>query len=539
MEPQPWRRDPSAANASVIRGLGTNESYQIALQNLDQMRGNILTCRYKVPMRLVPHGMRHDLIETFERAVARVVLKHPLMHVGLVGEDTDMPCWVRLGSLNLRQHIEWRILRGDSSHFQKVFLATCYEQLDTKFTNFLNVPGWKIKVLRQEGADFIEVLLILNHTNMDGNSAKTVHRDLLQSLHDDPHTPKDDLLRDHIITLPESSTARLSPPAENLVGFPVETGLMIKFLQEEVRTPAARYPKRKTGAHWAPIKAAPFKTQFRTITIPNNVLSELVKSCRHHKTTLTGLLHALTLVSLAPLLEPSNAAGFECLTAMDLRRFLPSHHPSYPWLVPSRAMSNYVTIVDHILDENLVARIRSKTSPYSPDGFQSGVLMDTMWSAARKVRRDIEAKLDQGLNNDMVGFWRIIGDWRAQLSEEARRPRRTSWVITNLGLIDDSPSSTSSSPYAAQSAKPDSDSNWSITRTQFIMCANVVSSAIGISTATLKGGDLIVTCTWQDCVIDVNLGEAFVANLERWLKFTARYRDGWPASGHGSAFRPP
>lgn len=508
-----------------------SESYQIALQNLDQMRRNILTYRYKLPTRLVPHTMRHELMETFERAIARVVLNHPHMHVGLVGEDTNKPCWVRLDSLNLQQHIEWRIVKGDSSHFQEAFLATCYEQLDTQFADYLTKPGWRVKVLRQEGADFIEVLLVLNHTNMDGVSSKRFHAELLQNLHDDPHAPKDDYLRDHIITLPKDSIARLSPPAEDLVGFPVETGLMAKFVREEVQTPAAEYPRSVTQAHWAPIKAAPFKTQFRTITIPNNVLSVLLKACRHHETTLTGLLHSLALVSLAPLLEPSNAAAFECLTAMDLRRFLPSRHPSYPWLEPSRAMSNYVTIANHILDESLVAQIRSKASPYAPDSFRSGVLMDLMWSAARKVRRDIASKLDQGLENDMIGFWQAIGDWRAQLSEEARRPRRTSWVITNLGLIDDSPNATPFSPDTALSSKPESGSTWSITRTQIIMCANVVSSAIGISTAAVKGGDFIVTCAWQDCVIDVNLGEAFVANLETWLKFTARYRDGWPASG--------
>lgn len=109
------------------------ESYQVALQSLDQMRGNILPYRYKLPARLVPRKSRDELINTFERAVARVVLKHPHLHVGLVGEHTDNPCWVRLDSINLQNHIEWGIVRGDAGDMQKVFQDTTYEQLDTKF----------------------------------------------------------------------------------------------------------------------------------------------------------------------------------------------------------------------------------------------------------------------------------------------------------------------------------------------------------------------------------------------------------------------
>ncbi|KAI8951101.1 alcohol acetyltransferase-domain-containing protein [Xylaria longipes] len=553
MGEQPWRRDASTADARVIRQLGANESYQIALQNLDQMRANILTYRYKIPPSLVSPERQRELMDTFERAIAQVILKHPVMHIGLVGEDTNKPSWVRLDRMDLQKHIQWLVVDGGAKEFQEVFLSTCYRQLDSKFTDYLKTPGWRVKVLRQRSDDFIEVLLVLNHTNMDGGSAKTFHRDLLQNLHDDPQAPRNDLLRDHVLTLPENSTATLSPPAEDLVQFPMETRQMLKFLQEEVRTPAARYPKTPTQAHWAPIEAAPYKTQFRTITIPHDVLAALLQACRHHKTTLTGLLHAFILVSLAPILEPSAAAGFECLTAMNLRRFLPSNHPSYPWFDPEHAMGNYVTIVDHVLGEDLVAQIRSKTSLDGTDCrvSRSGVLMDRLWSVARGIRRDIEHKLETGLKNDMVGYWRIIGDWRAQLSEEARKPRRTSWVITNLGLIGGNPMQAplSSPPVSSfpsslvdggldNAQERDSQHTWSSTRAQFIMCANVVSSAFGIATASVKGGDFIITCTWQDCVVDVHTGDAFVNNLESWLNFAARYRDGWPAAGRSPVDRP-
>lgn len=502
-----------------------SESYQQALQSLDHMRANILAYRYKLPSRLVPHNMEAKLAELFERAVAALVLKHPNLHIGIVGEDTASPSWARLENIDMRKHIEWHTLDGSSEDLQKTFDDVCYRELDTKFTDFRNTPGWRLKVLRQTGSDFIEVLLVLNHTNMDGGSARTFHNDLLQclrELREDDQAGQKSLLYDHILKLPMNSAERLSPPAENLVTFPVEPSAMMWYLQNEVRMPATRYPKLPTQAHWAPITRAPFKTQFRTINIPQDMLARLLQACRHHKTTLTSLLHALTLVSLAPLLGTARAPAFECLTAMDLRRFLPSRHPSFPWLDPTRAMNNYVTIQNHVFGEDLVERLETLISPNGPQSFQSGALMEFMWTAARQVRGELEAKLERGLNNDMNGFAQVVGDWRAQLSEEARRPRRTSWVITNLGVIDGNPEPLVPGPQGE---------DWEISRTQFIMCANVVASAIGISTAAVKGGDLVITCAWQDCVVEKRLGEAFVTSLEIWLNFTSRYAGGWPAPG--------
>lgn len=38
-----------------------------------------------------------------------------------------------------------------------------------------------------------------------------------------------------------------------------------------------------------------------------------------------------------------------------------------------------------------------------------------------------------------------------------------------------------------------------------------------ISPMTAAGQELCVAASWQDCVIDVSLGERVVADLESWL----------------------
>ncbi|KAK8080851.1 alcohol acetyltransferase [Apiospora hydei] len=196
-------------------------------------------------------------------------------------------------------------------------------------------------------------------------------------------------------------------------------------------------------------------------------------------------------------------------------------------------MANYVTVSSHVLDETVVADVRFKTSLASEGCVRSSDFMDIIWTVAHKVRGEINTKLEQGFDNDIIGFWQVIDDWNTQLLEEARRPRRSSWVVTNLGLIDGTPTLSSSAlPDAGEptltGVADRMESGWSIIRAQFLMGANVGASALGISTVAVKGGDLVVTCSWQDCVIEKRVGDAFVASLERWLKFTAEYPDGWP-----------
>ncbi|KAK8080850.1 hypothetical protein PG997_008668 [Apiospora hydei] len=230
-EELPSGHGDEASSSNILRRLGRNESYQIALQNLDQMRGNIVTYRYKLPNWLAGRDARQELFDTMEKAIASVVLKHPLMHVGLVGKDTTSPSWARLEEINLQNHIEWRLVTGGLQDFNEEFRAACSEQLDTKFDNYLTAPGWLVKIIHLDGSGFIEVLLNLNHTNMDGGSAKIFHKDLLQNLHDGQGSDPGLLLNKHILTLTDNSTATLSPPAENFVAFPVEAHHLDSFIQ--------------------------------------------------------------------------------------------------------------------------------------------------------------------------------------------------------------------------------------------------------------------------------------------------------------------
>lgn len=50
-----------------------------------------------------------------------------------------------------------------------------------------------------------------------------------------------------------------------------------------------------------------------------------------------------------------------------------------------------------------------------------------------------------------------------------------------------------------------------------MLSAEVPSAAISISLVTVEDEQMCVTCSWQDCVVDAELGACVSGDLERWL----------------------
>lgn len=58
---------------------------------------------------------------------------------------------------------------------------------------------------------------------------------------------------------------------------------------------------------------------------------------------------------------------------------------------------------------------------------------------------------------------------------------------------------------------------WSVRRAELTLSAETPSAALSVSIITIKDREMCVTCSWQDCVVDVNLGERLMRDLDRWL----------------------
>ncbi|KAI0006304.1 alcohol acetyltransferase [Xylariaceae sp. FL0662B] len=500
MTAQQWRSPRKGANESkCIRRLGFIEAYHMAMETLDQYRGTTVTCRYAIPSRLASEDTLTELMGIFEDAVAQVVQRHPLLHVGIMDADSKRPVWAKLDNIDLRQHIEWRFL-DTGENMASLLHETTETELDSRYPDLENRPGWKIVVLHQRGTDFLEVVLNFNHVNADGIGAKVFHEDILQCLNSGPTDEIKRHFRNHILQVSKHSL-EFPEPIEKLCKLRVDAPFFIKTLWKEL---GPSFGKGQTQADWAPIRGSPYSTRLRSFSIEASPLAELLISCRNHSTSITALLHSLMLASLASHIK--DAPGFASGTPLDQRRFLPTDQG----FRPERTIANYVTVMNHDFPADPVAQIRSKILPRAAEEDLSADVEELVWSVAAKVRTDIQNKLALGTKNDPLGFAKLVGDWQAHLKHLAQKPRPHSWVVTNLGVIDGGSQPSDASTNELRDS-------WSICAAQFAIPTEVPSGALVISPVTVAGGPLCITCSWQDNVVDASLAESVMADLRRWL----------------------
>ncbi|KAK7911747.1 hypothetical protein PG985_014228 [Apiospora marii] len=525
------------------------------MQVLGQYRGTIVACRYCPPTHLTSPEATESLKARFYEAVVRVVLAQPHLQTGVVGETSKKPKFISLKRIDLCKHIDW-VQLDDSKNAEAQYLETLGSKLDAKFENIASQPGWNIVVLHGSKSDRLDVIYNWDHSRHDGMSGKMFHQHLLRNLNNKVHSdriPVRNAEKDPdlwAIDLPGFAD-KLPPPPEAILPFPCSVPTLVRDIWKEAKPPAL-FPPGDVYAKWAPIKTSPYKTRFRTFAISHETIAKVVEACRQHQTTVTGLLHALCLLSLSS--ELKEMKGFVSQTPYDLRHILPSHPTKYPWLEPQETMCNYVSVLEHEYDAALVAQVRAKLPLETAQPQEEGApppgtttsrplpvdLLDLVWSIAARVRRKIRAKLDLRGRSDMIGMMKLMSDWNDVMAKLARRPRYLSWLVTNLGVLDGregAPVIDGGGDEGTQKRhKTDQERNeeelqqqkrleeesdggiWLVRRAELVLSAEVPSAAICVAVVTVKGEQMTVTCSWQDCVVEAGLGERLVDDLERWLQ---------------------
>lgn len=194
---------------------------------------------------------------------------------------------------------------------------------------------------------------------------------------------------------------------------------------------------------------------------------------------------------------------------IDHRRNLPPASKDVPWGTNDRAVGNYVTQLMHRYEPDLVAEIRSKMASAGVDGNGGGgqdlseEMISTLWTESARNRQQIVDKLQSGVRNDLIGLfnWAQIGDWQETMREMAKKTRQFSWIVTNIGVMEGG----------------GEGGEWSITRAEFGLSAEIPAAAIEFSPVSVAGGGICFGASWPGCAVDVAFGEGVMGDLERWL----------------------
>ena len=498
----------------------SSEKYQLAMYLLDQYRGTVLSCRYVIPPRLVPIESREELEVALKAAVVDTVMRHPMLQVGMMDATSKTPSWIQLQSLDLTQHIKWLHI-GGRDDFERTVQETFRIQLDDRFPDLsIPQPGWKITVIRQGNAPIMAVLLTWNHPQFDAMGAKVFHEDLPEMLNNAKNGAYGRTgLDGDILRLPQAPPL-LPTPIESLTSLPIDPKYLVKVAWEEFRP---QFLNRDVSqAVWCPIRSSPYKTQYRAFFIDNTSLLTVLALCRQNKTTITGLLNGLLLIAFSSHLDRTVTPAFQSCTIIDHRRNLPPAPPGAPWVRSDRAVSNYVTQLPHRFDTELVARIRSKLPPdTNKERDLPADLQRELWVISAQNRLEIVRKLNAGLRNDLIGISKHVTDWQQTMKGIAKKRRRFSWLVTNLGVLDGNMSTRLSttmtrSPTGDNTTFEDGQT-WSINRAQFGLSAEIPFAAIEFAPVSVAGQGMCVGANWLDCAVDTRLGERIMADLERWL----------------------
>lgn len=415
-----------------------------------------------------------------------------MLQVGQADEDSKRPSWIELDSIDLARHVEWRIVTP-SDDFGTVFESTLQVQLDTRYNEIDSRPGFRITVIRQEHEPSMDVIFAWYHAHTDGMGARIFHETLLRKL----NTPVADsqlfTLTNRVLKLP--GVAEKFPPAqERLAKYHVSPGYTITTAWKEFVTGAAN------PATWAPVQQKPVTTAIRSFSLDDATLQRVLAMCRENGTTLTGLFNAVVLVSLAERLEKAKARSFAALTARNMRPSTPADKARYPCAEPKGLVGNMVTVINHEFGAKEVACVRGTISA-AAGGDRFETLAGTVWSVATRVRDEIRESVALGLKNNHVGLMSLVGDWRAFFKGKLEQPRETSWLVTNLGVFDGA----------------EGEKGWGVGRARFSLGADVTGPAIHICVVAVKGGELVVDVTWQECAVDIQVGEGVTADLKAWL----------------------
>jgi hypothetical protein len=167
---------------------------------------------------------------------------------------------------------------------------------------------------------------------------------------------------------------------------------------------------------------------------------------------------------------------------------------------------NSVVYWPYVFDQGIVATLRQQISDAKLTPELNANVETTVWSAAKAIREGLSAKLKQGAKNDPIGLAKFITNWKSFLMDHTKS-RVMSWEVSNLGVING----------GASEETTGSQQKWTVESAIFSQSASVSGPALTFSTISVKGGALVLSCSWQDGVVEDELAKGVSADIESWL----------------------
>ncbi|KAK3310321.1 alcohol acetyltransferase [Chaetomium strumarium] len=475
---------------NLVRPLGPCEIYSSIRHALGFYKCVVNTCRYSIPLASLGGQSVRDVLET---AVANVVLVIPSLSVGIVGEHTNKPHFVQRPSIDLEHHIEFlEKPNTDPAARDMSLLRMLEDQHDRCFPDTERRPPWKLTVvvwgaISEPSSLVLDAMLAVHHSIADGRSTRLFHVHLLNEL--SHPSPRPSQLSGRI--LDTAGVRGLLPPQEELVKFTLSWKFMLQTLWRELGP--AWFRKDQHGAPWTgkTITREPCRTRLRLVTVPTVGVGHVLAACRAKQTTLTPLLHALVLASLAKHIPGEKAQAFRSSTPIDLRRFIEAGPQTSGG---TGSFGDFVTVQSHYFDAPALTAMRE------------GPLEAEIWRVAADLRRSMKEHLDRVPHDDIMGLLGYVSDWQQFWMSKVGKQRQDTWEVSNIGSMP-----------GGHERSEEATVGWKIQRSIMSQGATVAGAVIGISVAGVTGGELNISLGWQEGIVETEIVDDLAEDLQRWL----------------------
>ncbi|KAM0512313.1 hypothetical protein ACHAPE_009009 [Trichoderma viride] len=483
----------TTAGPKTLRKLGHSEHFSSSRHHLGIYRCVTVSVRHLHQSSL----QNTQISPSFFAALASIVNEQSILRVGITGEDSSNAHWTHIPQIDLRDHVSVELVPVETvqEYEDKIAEHQGWEH-DQKWQNLETRSPWRITILRPSSQNHAvleqlsgqeDVFFSFHHSLMDGTSGRDFHEMLLSALAAHQHQDKD---FSTILSFPDPPS--LHAPLEDAVNFSLSLRFMVGILWNHFG-PKFLKPKRQPVWNARPINfALPYKTRIKPIDFSPETLSALLDACRKHSVTLTALLHSLVLTSLAKRLSssPAESPAFLSGTPISLRPYLTEKLDDKTSASPP--LRCLVSTCVHQFSPKTVSALRAPNADINA----------LIWKNALRAKKDLAAKLALTPKDDITAMLKFISDWIEFWRKKDGMPRTESWEISNVGVLKNA--ETTDSPRA--------------TRMLFSNGAMVAGPPIGVDVASVKGGKLTVSLSWQDKAVDDELIEQLRGDLRGYAE---------------------
>ncbi|KAH8815575.1 alcohol acetyltransferase [Xylogone sp. PMI_703] len=485
---------------NILRPLGNVEKASAARHSIGYYRSVANTATYSIPVSSLNGAV--SLQAVLEAALVKVILRHPALCCGIINEDTQTPAFVRLDEIDVRKHIQYETIQATN---EKEYDAAMVNLIARQHSQLWPEPGqvspWKTIVFEPEKAfnetkKVLDIAFFFHHSIGDGLSGMAFHLSFLPALNSITNDPASISTHSPIITVPNSLT--LIDPIEKQMAFPVSYSYLINVLWRLFR-PTWLFPDR-TLPPWSgekvtfPDNIDSYKANTRLLTIPAPLVTTILNECRRHNSTITSLLNALTVTSLATIIPSPQPISSS--TPYSLR----------PWTkTPKTEITLQTSEHSSRYELETISSLRSAVSKNDAED-----LISQIWTIAASMKSKLTADLATVPADNIIGVLDYITDWHKFCTDQLGKPRKSTFEISNVGVLNPLPSSSSLSSAAEETL-------WTISRDIFTQCASVTGEALCISVASVDGGPLAISFNWQEGVVEAQLVEDVMGKIEKML----------------------